>query len=107
MLQAFGNYKMALFFLFSMLLGAALQLTNAYGDVFLSEFAHFPKYADSFVVQRSTIIMSISQVSETLLFWRFLFLRNLESKSNVNVYACMGIKIWILCLWSTGWFWFL
>lgn len=57
---------MALFFLFSMLLGAALQLTNAYGDVFLSEFAHFPKYADSFVVQRSTIIMSISQVSETL-----------------------------------------
>jgi NHS family xanthosine MFS transporter len=49
-----------------MLLGAALQLTNAYGDVFLSEFSHFPKYADSFVVQRSTIVMSISQVSETL-----------------------------------------
>lgn len=64
--KLFGSYKMALFFLFSMLLGAALQLTNAYGDVFLSEFAHFPKYADSFVVQRSTIIMSISQVSETL-----------------------------------------
>lgn len=64
--RLFKNYKTALFFLFSMLLGAALQLTNAYGDVFLSEFAHFPKYADSFVVQRSTIIMSISQVSETL-----------------------------------------
>ena len=64
--KLFKNYKTALFFLFSMLLGAALQLTNAYGDVFLSEFSHFPKYADSFVVQRSTIIMSISQVSETL-----------------------------------------
>lgn len=64
--KLFGNYKMALFFVFSMLLGAALQLTNAYGDVFLSEFANFPKYADSFVVQRSTIIMAISQVSETL-----------------------------------------
>ena len=57
---------MALFFVFSMFLGGALQLTNAYGDVFLDEFKHFPKYADSFVIQYSTIIMSISQVSETL-----------------------------------------
>lgn len=64
--KLFANYKTALFFGFSMLLGAALQLTNAYGDVFLSEFSHFPKYAESFVVQRSTIVMSISQVSETL-----------------------------------------
>ncbi|TRX42980.1 nucleoside permease [Flavobacterium restrictum] len=62
----FANYKMALFFIFSMFLGGALQLTNAYGDVFLDEFKHFPKYADSFVIQYSTIIMSISQVSETL-----------------------------------------
>ncbi|MNQ01919.1 Xanthosine permease [compost metagenome] len=64
--KLFGNYKMALFFIFSMFLGGALQLTNAYGDVFLDEFKHFPKYADSFVIQYSTIIMSISQVSETL-----------------------------------------
>lgn len=64
--KLFGDYKMALFFVFSMFLGGALQLTNAYGDVFLSEFENFPKYADSFVVKRSTIIMSISQISETL-----------------------------------------
>lgn len=64
--KLFANYKMALFFIFSMFLGGALQLTNAYGDVFLDEFKHFPKYADSFVVKYSTIIMSISQVSETL-----------------------------------------
>ena len=64
--KLFGNYKMALFFIFSMFLGGALQLTNAYGDVFLDEFKHFPKYADSFVVKYSTIIMSISQISETL-----------------------------------------
>ena len=62
----FADYKMALFFIFSMFLGGALQLTNAYGDVFLDEFKHFPKYADSFVVKYSTIIMSISQISETL-----------------------------------------
>lgn len=64
--KLFGTYKMALFFIFSMFLGGALQLTNMYGDVFLSEFGNFEKYKDSFVVQYSTIIMSISQISETL-----------------------------------------
>ncbi|KGE15660.1 nucleoside permease [Sphingobacterium deserti] len=64
--KLFSNYKMALFFLFSMFLGGALQLTNAYGDVFLDEFKFYPKYIDSIVIQRSTIIMSISQISETL-----------------------------------------
>ena len=64
--KLFGTYKMALFFLFSMFLGGALQLTNMYGDVYLSEFSKVPEYANSFVVKYSTIIMSISQISETL-----------------------------------------
>ncbi|WP_316766323.1 nucleoside permease [Pedobacter frigiditerrae] len=64
--KLFADYKMALFFIFSMFLGGALQLTNAYGDVFLDEFKLFPVYAESFVIKYSTIIMSISQVSETL-----------------------------------------
>ena len=64
--RLFKNRQMALFFIFSMFLGAALQLTNAYGDLFLDEFRHIPEYADSFVVKYSTIIMSISQISETL-----------------------------------------
>jgi NHS family xanthosine MFS transporter len=57
---------MALFFVFSMMLGAALQLTNMYGDSFLSGFGANPLYKDSFVVKYSTIILSISQMSETL-----------------------------------------
>lgn len=64
--KLFARYKMAMFFLFSMMLGAALQLTNMYGDLYLSEFKNFPEYADSLVVKYSTIIMSISQISETL-----------------------------------------
>ncbi|MEO7446044.1 MAG: nucleoside permease [Ferruginibacter sp.] len=65
--KLFGNYKMALFFIFSMLLGGALQLTNMYGDTFLDDFKLIPAYGpDSFVVKYSTIIMSISQISETL-----------------------------------------
>jgi NHS family xanthosine MFS transporter len=64
--KLFARYKMAMFFLFSMMLGAALQLTNMYGDLYLSEFKNVPQYADSLVVKYSTIIMSISQISETL-----------------------------------------
>lgn len=64
--KLFKDRKMALFFVFSMFLGAALQLTNAYGDVFLGDFKLIPEYANSFVVKYSTIIMSISQISETM-----------------------------------------
>lgn len=74
MLSAFGldalvlfkRKKMAVFFLFSMLLGAALQVTNTYGDLFLGSFASIPEYADSFGVKHSVILLSISQMSETL-----------------------------------------
>ncbi|RRQ45153.1 nucleoside permease [Chryseobacterium sp. SC28] len=91
--KLFGNYKMALFFLFSMLLGAALQLTNAYGDVFLSEFANYPKYADSIVVEKSTLIMSISQVSETLFILAIpFFLR----KFGVKKVMLMSMLAWVL-----------
>jgi MFS transporter, NHS family, xanthosine permease len=63
----FAKYKMALFFIFSMFLGAALQLTNMYGDTFLDDFKKIPEYGpESFVVKNSTIIMSISQISETV-----------------------------------------
>ncbi len=64
--KLFANYKMSLFFIFSMFLGAALQLTNMYGDSYLNDFSLIPAYADSLVVKYSTIIMSISQISETL-----------------------------------------
>ena len=62
----FKNRRLALFFIFAMLLGAALQLTNAYGDTFLHDFAKVEKYKDLTAVKYPAIIMSISQISETL-----------------------------------------
>jgi NHS family xanthosine MFS transporter len=62
----FKQRKFAVFFLFSMLLGAALQLTNAYGDTFLHDFKNVPAYKDLLAVKYPAIIMSISQISETL-----------------------------------------
>ncbi|HEX6833439.1 MAG TPA: nucleoside permease [Rudaea sp.] len=64
--RLFRDSKMAVFLIFAMLLGAALQLTNAYGDTFLHDFANVPGYADTVAVRYPAIIMSISQVSETL-----------------------------------------
>jgi NHS family xanthosine MFS transporter len=64
--RLFKNPKMAVFLLFAMLLGAALQLTNAYGDTFLHDFATNDAYKDSIAVRYPAIIMSISQISETL-----------------------------------------
>jgi NHS family xanthosine MFS transporter len=64
--KLFRDSKMAIFFLFAMLLGAALQLTNAYGDTFLHDFATVDAYKGLIAVRYPAIIMSISQVSETL-----------------------------------------
>jgi len=65
-LTLFRNRQMAIFFIFAMLLGAALQLTNAYGDTFLHDFENVAAYKGLVAVRYPAIIMSISQISETL-----------------------------------------
>ncbi len=91
--KLFKNYKMALFFIFSMFLGAALQLTNMYGDRFLSEFEKIPQYADSFVVEYSTIIMSISQISETLFI---LAIPYFLKKFGIKKVMIISMVAWVL-----------
>lgn len=56
--------KMLVFFIFSLLLGAALQITNAFGGAFLDDFKQ--SYPDSFGVKHPNLLLSISQISETL-----------------------------------------
>jgi NHS family xanthosine MFS transporter len=64
--RLFRNATMAKFFLFAMFLGAALQITNMFGFPFIKDFGNDPQYADSFAVQRTNILISLSQISETL-----------------------------------------
>jgi NHS family xanthosine MFS transporter len=64
--QLFKSPMMAKFFLFAMFLGAALQITNMFGNPFLGDFGKVPEYADSFAVKHSNILISLSQISETL-----------------------------------------
>lgn len=91
--KLFANYKLALIFIFSMLLGAALQLTNMYGDTFLDDFKHIPQYADSFVVRYSTIIMSISQISETVFILAIPFFLKRFGIKNVMLISMFA---WVL-----------
>jgi len=91
--KLFANYKMAIFFIFSMLLGASLQLTNMYGDMFISHFEKIPQYADSSVVKYSTIVMSISQISETLFILTIPFFLK---RFGIKKVMLMSMFAWVL-----------
>lgn len=90
--KLFGTYKMAVFFIFSLFLGAALQLTNAYGDVYLDSFKEIPQYANSFAVKYSTLIISISQISETLFILTIPFFLKRFGIKNVML---MSLVAWV------------
>ncbi len=60
----FKDKKMAIFFVFSILLGACLQITNTFGNPYLDSFRE--GYADSLAVRFPNILLSLSQISETL-----------------------------------------
>ncbi len=60
----FKDYRLATFFIFTMLLGAVLQISNTWADPFLKSFTESELYKDSFMVTQSTLIVSLSQISE-------------------------------------------
>ena len=64
--RLFRDSRMALFFVFSMLVGICLQISNGFVNPFLSSFAAIERYADTFGVQHANILISLSQMSETL-----------------------------------------
>jgi len=87
----FKQKKMALFFVFSLMLGAALQLTNAYGDSFLQDADVFPK--GGIINNFSTIILSISQISETLFILAIPFFMKRLGIKNVMLLSMLA---WVL-----------
>ena len=89
-LQAFTLFKqkkMAIFFLFSMLLGVSLQITNGFATPFIESFASIPEYANTFGVQHSVILYSISQISETLCILLIPFFMKRYGIKNVMLMA--------------------
>ncbi len=64
--RLFKQKKMAIFFIFSMLLGVSLQITNGFANPFIASFEASPEFVHTFGVQHSNMLISLSQISETL-----------------------------------------
>ncbi len=87
----FKKPRMAVFFIFAMLLGAALQITNTFGEPFLHDFDKL--YADSFAVQHPGLLMSISQISETLFILTIPFFLQ---RFGIKKVMLISIFAWVL-----------
>jgi NHS family xanthosine MFS transporter len=87
----FKQPKMVIFFLFAMLLGAALQITNAFGEPFLHDFSK--EYAGTFAVEHPSLLISLSQISETLFILTIpFFLR----RFGIKKVMLMSMAAWVL-----------
>ncbi len=90
-LVLFKEKKMLIFFIFAMLLGAALQVTNTFGGMFLDSFTE--SYSNSFAVQHPNILLSVSQMSETLFILAIpFFLKRFGIKSVMLI----SMLAWVL-----------
>ena len=83
--------KMALFFLFAVLLGVCLQITNSYGSMFIGSFAE--AYPDSFAVKYNNIFLSISQISEALFILAIPFFLK---RFGIKTVMLMSLAAWVL-----------
>ena len=64
--KLFKSKQMAMFFIFSMLLGVSLQITNGFANGFITSFKNLPEFANTFGANHANALISLSQVSETL-----------------------------------------
>ena len=89
----FKQKKMALFFLFSMMLGVSLQITNGFANPFIASFASMPEYADTFGVRHTNILLSLSQISEACCILLIPFFMKRFGIKNVMLIAMMA---WVM-----------
>ena len=89
----FKQKKMALFFIFSMLLGMCLQVTNGYANPFLGSFIYFSEWSETFGVQHSGILISISQICEALCI---LAIPYFLKKFGIKNVMLMAMFAWVL-----------
>lgn len=89
----FKDKKMAIFFIFSMLLGAMLQITNGYANDFIKGFREIPEFADTFGANNANALISLSQMSETLCILLIpFFLR----RFGIKKVMLMSMFAWVL-----------
>ena len=93
--KLFKTKKMALFFIFSALLGMSLQVTNGYATPFLTSFrgSEDQIIASSFAANNATLLTSISQISEALCILMIpFFLR----RYGIKIVMLIAMFAWVL-----------
>ncbi|MCX8641931.1 MULTISPECIES: nucleoside permease [unclassified Gilliamella] len=89
----FKQPRMAIFFIFAVLLGGILQITNTFGNPFLRSFAEIPQYSDSLVVQYPSVLLSISQISEVVFI---LFVPFFMKRLGIKYVMLISMLAWVL-----------
>ncbi len=90
--KLFKTKKMALFFIFSALLGMCLQVTNGYAGPFITSFKGDPAFADTFAANNATLLTSISQISEALCILMIPFFLK---RFGIKVVMLMSMFAWV------------
>jgi len=83
--------RMAVFFLFAVLLGVCLQITNSYGSTFIRSFE--TTYPDSFAIKYDNIFLSVSQISEALFILAIPFFMK---RFGIKTVMLMSLCAWVL-----------
>lgn len=91
--KLFGQKRMALFFIFSMLLGMSLQVTNGYATPFITSFSGIAEYADTFGARNATLLTSLSQISEALCILMIPFFLK---RFGIKTVMLMSMTAWVL-----------
>ena len=91
--RLFKERKFAIFFLFSMFLGASLQITNGYANSYITHFREVPEFANTWGAHNANALISLSQLSETLCILLIpLFLR----KFGIKKVMLISMVAWVL-----------
>ena len=91
--KLFKTKRMALFFIFSALLGMALQVTNGYAGPFITSFKGSAEFAQTFAANNATLLTSISQISEALCILMIPFFLK---RFGIKGVMLMSMVAWVL-----------
>ena len=96
----FKQRKMAVFFIFCVLLGVCLQITNGFANPYLNSFARIPEYADAFGVRHANALISLSQMSETFCL---LLIPFALKRLGIKWVMLVAMGCWVLRFALFGW----
>lgn len=90
--KLFKDKQMALFFIFSMFLGVSLQITNGFANPFIGAFGDMPEYNGGFWTDNANLLISLSQMSETLCI---LLIPFFLKRFGIKVVMLMAMFAWV------------